>query len=166
MPFMNDSIFIRPAIVDDVPQILDFIRQLAEYEELAHTVVATEQMLRETLFGAHPAAEVVLVSLEENEPAIGFALFFTNYSTFLARPGLYLEDLFVVPEHRGKGTGKALLRYLARLAKERNYGRMEWSVLDWNEPSIAFYKSKGAVAMDEWTVYRVTDEALDKLAQE
>ena len=141
----------------------------SRYEKLEHTVVANEEKLRATLFGAHPAAEVVLAFLEEGEKEgaapIGFALFFTNYSTFLARSGLYLEDLFVVPEHRGKGAGKALLKHLANIAKERQYGRFEWSVLDWNEPSINFYKSMGAVPMDEWTIFRVTGEALEKLAQ-
>lgn len=162
---MKNSIHIRPATPEDVPQILDFIKQLAEYEKLSHIVVATEEMLHETLFGAHPAAEVVLASLNEGAPPVGFALFFTNFSTFLARPGLYLEDLFVAPQHRGCGAGKALLKHLAKIAKERNYGRFEWSVLDWNEPSINFYKSMGAVPMDEWTVFRVTGEALEKLAQ-
>ena len=161
---MND-IFIRPATINDVPQILDFIKQLAEYEKLTHVVVANEELLRETLFGARPAAEVLLASLEEGGPPVGFALFFTNYSTFLARPGLYLEDLFVAPQYRGRGAGKALLKALARLAKERGYGRFEWSCLDWNEPSICFYKSMGAVMMDEWKIFRVTGEALDKLAQ-
>lgn len=160
---MSD-IFIRPATENDVPQILDFIKQLAEYEKLTHVVVATEELLRETLFGLRPAAEVLLASLSEGEPPVGFALFFTNYSTFLARPGLYLEDLFVMPQYRGRGAGKALLKYLARLAKERDYGRFEWSCLDWNEPSICFYQKMGAVPLDDWTIFRVTGEALDKLA--
>jgi GNAT superfamily N-acetyltransferase len=161
---MNDSIFIRPATENDVPQILDFIQQLAEYEKLTHIVMATEELLRETLFGPRPAAEVLLAFLAEEEMPVGFALFFTNYSTFLARPGLYLEDLFVAPQYRGRGAGKALLKALARLAKERGYGRFEWSCLDWNEPSICFYKSMGAIMMDEWKIFRVTGEALDKLA--
>ncbi|HEY0076578.1 MAG TPA: GNAT family N-acetyltransferase [Abditibacteriaceae bacterium] len=161
---MND-IFIRPATENDVPQILDFIQQLAEYEKLTHVVVATEELLRDTLFGPHPAAEVLLAFLSEEEMPVGFALFFTNYSTFLARPGLYLEDLFVAPQYRGRGAGKALLKALAQLAKERGYGRFEWSCLDWNEPSICFYKSMGAIMMDEWKIFRVTGEALDKLAQ-
>jgi GNAT superfamily N-acetyltransferase len=162
---MNDSIFIRPASIEDVPQILDFIQQLAEYEKLTHVVVATEELLRETLFGPRPAAEVLLAFLAEEEMPVGFALFFTNYSTFLARPGLYLEDLFVAPQYRGRGAGKALLKALARLAKERGYGRFEWSCLDWNEPSICFYQKMGAVPLDDWTIFRVTGQALDKLAQ-
>lgn len=162
---MSNSIYIRAATAEDVPHILNFIKQLAEYEHLSHSVVATEELLHETLFGARPAAEVVLACLVEGEPPVGFALFFTSYSTFLARPGLYLEDLFVVPAERGKGIGKALLQYLARLARERHYGRFEWSVLDWNEPSINFYKSMGAVPLDDWTVFRVTGAALERLAQ-
>lgn len=162
---MSDSIHIRPATPQDVPHILDFITQLAAYENLLDTVVATEEMLHETLFGARPAAEVLLASFGEGEAPVGFALFFTNYSTFLARPGLYLEDLFVAPAHRGTGAGKALLKHLAKIAKERNYGRFEWSVLDWNEPSINFYKSMGAIPLDEWTIFRVTGDALEKLAQ-
>jgi GNAT superfamily N-acetyltransferase len=161
---MSD-IFIRPATENDVPQILDFIQQLAEYEKLTHVVVATEELLRETLFGARPAAEVLLAFLADEEMPVGFALFFTNYSTFLARPGLYLEDLFVAPQYRGRGAGKALLKALARLVRERGYGRFEWSCLDWNEPSICFYKKMGAVPLDDWTIFRVTGEALDKLAQ-
>jgi GNAT superfamily N-acetyltransferase len=157
------KIQLRAATLDDVPLILSFIQQLAEYEKLAHTVVATEKLLQETLFGERPAAEVVIASWEDTP--VGFSLFFTNYSTFLARPGLYLEDLFVLPEFRGRGVGKALLKYLARLAKERDYGRFEWSVLDWNEPAIKVYKGIGAIPMDEWTIFRVTGEALDHLAQ-
>ncbi len=162
---MSHSIYIREARPEDVPQILNFIKQLAEYENLSHTVEASEEMLHETIFGAHPAAEVVLAFISGDEAPVGFALFFTNYSTFLACPGLYLEDLFIEPQHRGKGAGKALLKHLAKIAKERHYGRFEWSVLDWNEPSINFYKSMGAVPMDEWTIFRVTGEALDTLAQ-
>lgn len=160
-----NAIFIRPATENDVPQILSFIKQLAEYEKLTHVVVATEELLRETLFGPRPAAEVLLAFLAEEEMPVGFALFFTNYSTFLACPGLYLEDLFVAPQYRARGAGKALLKALARLAKERGYGRFEWSCLDWNEPSICFYKKMGAVPLDDWTIFRVTGEALDKLAQ-
>lgn len=153
---------IRPATGADVPLILDFIRGLAEYERLPHEVVATEERLRRTLFGARPAAEVLLAYCG-TEPA-GFALFFHNYSTFLALPGIYLEDLFVRPEHRGSGIGGRLLAELARLAVDRGCGRLEWSVLDWNEPAIRFYQRLGAVAMDDWTVYRVTGEALERLA--
>ena len=155
---------IRPAAAADVPVILDFIRQLAVYEKLEHAMVATEELLGETLFGERPAAEVVLAICEGR--AAGFALFFPNYSTFLARPGLYLEDLFVVPDLRGRGIGRALFVHLAKLANQRGYGRMEWSVLDWNEPSIEFYKSLGASAMDEWTVYRLTGTALEKFADD
>jgi len=154
---------IRKATEQDVPIILELIRGLAEYERLAGQVTATEQQIRETLFGARPAAEVLLVAME-NE-TVGFAVFFTNYSTFLAKPGIYLEDLFVKPHARGQGAGKALLTRLAQLAVERDCGRVEWSVLDWNEPSIRFYESLGAIAMNEWTVYRLTAESLEKLAK-
>jgi GNAT superfamily N-acetyltransferase len=155
---------IKPATETDVPLILSFIKKLAEYEKLAHLVVTTEEILRETLFGARPYAEVV-IGYYKNEP-VGFALFFHNFSTFLGQPGIYLEDLFVDEEQRGKGFGKALLVYLAKLALERGCGRLEWSVLDWNEPSINFYKSLGAVPMDEWTSFRLTGNALDSLAQQ
>jgi GNAT superfamily N-acetyltransferase len=153
---------IRPAMESDTPLILSFIKKLAVYEKLAHKVTATEDILRETLFGERRYAEVV-IGYHGGEP-VGFALFFHNYSTFLGKPGIYLEDLFVDEEHRGKGFGRALLRRLARLAKERNCGRLEWSVLDWNEPSINFYKALGAAPLDDWTVFRVTGDALDKLA--
>jgi GNAT superfamily N-acetyltransferase len=153
---------IRPATPDDVPVIAELIRALADYERLAHEVVLDESLLRDHLFGARPYAEVVLA--EHEGAVVGFALFFHNYSTFLGRPGIYLEDLFVRPEHRGAGHGKALLAHLAALAVERGCGRLEWSVLDWNEPSIAFYKSLGAAPMDEWTVYRLTGAALSALA--
>jgi GNAT superfamily N-acetyltransferase len=154
---------IRPATREDVPLIHRFIRELAEYERLAHTVVATEEALRETLFGPKPAAEVVL-AFDGNEP-VGFALFFHNYSTFLAKPGLYLEDLFVLPERRGHGYGRALLVHLARIALERGCGRFEWAVLDWNEPAIGFYRKLGAEPQDDWTVFRVTGDALARLAR-
>ncbi len=149
------------ATADDVSVILQMIRGLADYEKLSHLVEATEEKLRETLFGDRPGAEVLLGFLDGN--CEGFALFFPNYSTFLAKPGIYLEDLYVNPGARGKGLGLALLRELARLAVERGSGRVEWSVLDWNEPSIGFYKKLGAVPMDEWTVFRLTGEALTKL---
>ncbi len=149
---------IRAAKESDVPMILDFIRQLADYERLSHAVAATEQALRETLFGARPYAEVLVAHWDE-EPA-GFALFFHNYSTFLAKPGIYLEDLFVNPSARGRGIGKALLTRLAELAIERHCGRVEWSVLDWNAPSIEFYRRMGATPMDEWTIFRLTGDAL------
>ncbi len=153
---------IRPATESDVALILRFIEKLAEYEKLLHEVVATEAALRHYLFGPRPLAEVVLAHWGA-EP-VGFALFFHNFSTFLARPGIYLEDLFVDPEHRGKGIGKALLIHLAKLAMQRGCGRLEWAVLNWNEPSIQFYRKLGAVPKDDWTVYRVTGDALQRLA--
>jgi GNAT superfamily N-acetyltransferase len=153
---------IAPACEADTAVILEMIVGLAKYEKLESMVVATEEKLRATLFGERPAAEVLLAW--KGGECVGIALFFQSYSTFLAQPGLYLEDLFVKPEHRGQGIGTALLSRLAQLAVERNYGRLEWSVLDWNEPSIAFYKSLGAIPMDEWTGYRVTAEPLQALA--
>ncbi len=153
---------IRPATSADVPVIVNLIRALADYEKLAHAVVLSEADLHEHLFGATRYAEVLLA--EEAGTVVGFALFFHNYSTFRAKPGIYLEDLVVFPESRGKGHGKALLATLAKLAVERDCARVEWSVLNWNEPAIAFYKSLGARPMDEWSVYRLTDEALTKLA--
>jgi GNAT superfamily N-acetyltransferase len=158
---MTARILIRPATPGDIPLILQFIRELAEYERLAHEVSATEEQLRATLFGARPVAEVLIAS-HDDAPA-GFAVFFANYSTFLGRPGLYLEDLFVRPEARGNGIGRALLEYLARLTVDRGWGRLEWRVLDWNEPSIAFYKKLGAEPLDDWTVFRVTGSALLRL---
>lgn len=157
------SLEIRSATVADVPLILQFIRSLAEYERLAHEVVATEDGLREQLFGAQPGAEVVLAY--RGARPVGFALFFHNFSTFLGRRGLYLEDLFVIPEERGQGVGRALLVHLARLAQARGCGRFEWSVLNWNAPAIAFYRSLGAVPLTEWSVFRLTGSALDQLAQ-
>lgn len=153
---------IRSATAADIPQILTFIRALAEYETLLDACVATERTLTDTLFGERRYAEVLIADYE-GKPA-GFALFFHNYSTFLAKPGIYLEDLFVDPHLRGKGIGKALLTRLAKLAVERDCGRLEWSVLDWNEPSIGFYRSLGAVPMDEWTIFRLTGDALGNLA--
>ena len=152
---------LRRAVRADVPEILRLIRALAEYEKLSHEVVANEAALAQTLFGDQPAAEVLLA--EEDGRAVGFALFFRNYSTFLARPGIYLEDLFVEPAQRGKGLGKALLAAVAKLAVERGCGRLEWAVLDWNAPAIGFYQSLGAKPMNDWTVMRVTGEALRKL---
>jgi len=154
---------IRLATPADVPRLHGLIRQLAIYEKLEHTMVSTEADVAEGLFGARPAAEALVASLDG--APVGFALFFTTYSTFLGRPGLYLEDLFVVPEARGAGAGKALLARLAQLTVERRYGRLEWVVLDWNEPAIGFYTRLGALPMDEWTTYRVTGDALAKLAQ-
>ena len=159
---MADELTLRNATEKDVPLILQFIRDLAEYERLAHACVATEESVRETLFGARPYAEVVIAE-QGGQPA-GFALFFHNYSTFLARPGIYLEDLYVRPELRGHGIGKALLARLASLAAERKCGRLEWAVLNWNESAIRFYRSLGAEPQTEWTVYRLTGEALERLA--
>ncbi len=153
---------VREATAGDVPLILSLIRELAEYEKLSHEVVATEEGLRQSLFGEHRHAEVLIA--EQGGAPAGFALFFHNFSTFLGRPGIYLEDLYVKPEFRGAGIGKELLVRLARLAKRRDCGRLEWWVLDWNEPSIGFYKKLGAVPMDDWTVYRVTGAALEDLA--
>jgi GNAT superfamily N-acetyltransferase len=154
---------IRPATAADVPIILSFVRKLAEYEKLTPEVAATEELLRETLFSACKTAEVA-IGYFAGKP-VGFVLFFHNYSTFLARPGLYIEDLFVDEAYRRRGFGRALLLYVARLAGERQCGRLEWAVLDWNEPAIKFYKNLGAVAMDDWTVFRVTGAALKKLAE-
>ena len=153
---------IRPATPADVPAVAKLIRGLAEYEKLAQACVLTEADLHKHLFGARKYAEVLLA--EDAGAVVGFALFFHSYSTFRSAPGLYLEDLFVVPEARGKGHGKALLVALAKLAVERGCARVEWSVLNWNEPSIEFYEALGAQPMDEWTVYRLTDEALAQLA--
>jgi GNAT superfamily N-acetyltransferase len=153
---------IRPATVDDVPLVRQLIAELAEYERLAHAAVATDEDLREQLFGAHPAAEV-LIGEVDGVPA-GFALFFHNFSTFLGKRGLYLEDLFVRPSARGVGLGKHLMAALARIAVQRDCGRFEWSVLDWNAPAIGFYRRIGATGMDEWTVQRLEGEALHALA--
>jgi GNAT superfamily N-acetyltransferase len=155
---------IREATPADTPTIAALIRTLAEYERLSHEVVLDEDELRAHLFGERRYAEVVLA--EHGGEVVGFALFFHNFSTFLAKPGIYLEDLFVKPEHRGGGHGRALLAHLAKLAVERGCGRLEWAVLDWNEPSIAFYRSLGATAMDDWTTYRLTGDALSALARE
>ncbi len=153
---------LRSATIADVPLILDLIRGLAEYERLPNEVVATEAGLRASLFGPVAAAEVVIAEVDGT--AAGFALFFHNYSTFLGRRGLWLEDLFVRPAFRGQGIGRALLRHLAEVAVARGCGRLEWSVLDWNEPAIGFYRSLGAVPMNEWTTFRVTGDALNTLA--
>ena|SRR5687767_2530931 len=152
---------IRPVTVDDIPTVLSLIRELAEYERLLHEVVATEEMLRQALFGPKPVVECVIACVG-GRPA-GFALFFHNFSTFLSRPGLYLEDLYVRPDHRGQGIGEELLRTLARLAVQRGCGRMEWAVLNWNKRAIEFYERMGAVGIKEWTVYRVAGEALTRL---
>jgi len=154
---------VRAASEADVPLILSFIKELAEYERLSHEVVATEEALQKWLFGERPVAEVAIGD-DEDGPA-GFALFFHNFSTFLGRPGIYLEDLYVRPEFRGRGVGRVLLTHLAKLAKERGCGRLEWSVLNWNGPAIGFYESLGASQVDGWTVYRVTGEALEELTR-
>jgi GNAT superfamily N-acetyltransferase len=153
---------IRAATPADFSTITRLIRALAEYERLSDSVVFADDQLRQYLFGPRPYAEVLLA--EDRGVVVGFALFFHNFSTFLGRPGIYLEDLFVEPEHRGHGHGKALLAALARLAVERNCGRVEWAVLDWNEPSIRFYKSLGATPNSEWVVYRLQGPALENLA--
>jgi GNAT superfamily N-acetyltransferase len=160
-PAVRDEYALRTATPDDVPAILACIRGLAEYERLAHECIATEALLHETLFGPDRVAEVVLAS--RGGETAGFALWFRSYSTFLARPGIYLEDLFVFPAHRGRGLGRRLLAHLARTAKERGYGRVEWAVLDWNLDAIRFYESLGAVPMSDWTTYRLTGDALDAL---
>ena len=159
----TSELVIRAATIVDVPIILQLIRELAEYERAPNDVVATEEKLREVLFGARPSAEV-LIALAGDEP-VGFAVYFHNFSTWLGRPGLYLEDLFVRPAERGKGYGRALLVDLAKVAQERGCGRMEWAVLDWNEPAIQFYRKLGAKPMDEWTVFRLTGDGIAQLAQ-
>ncbi len=155
------TVRIEPARPEDVPMILMLIRELAEFERLLHEVTATEEQVHEGLFGARPSAEVVMARI--GDEVAGFALYFHNFSTFLAKPGIYLEDLYVRQKFRGQGCGEALLRHLASIALARGCGRLEWSVLDWNQRAIAFYKSLGAVPMSEWTIYRVTGDALARL---
>ena len=152
---------VRPAEKRDVGVIMGFIKELAEYEGLAQEVVADELSLERSLFGEHPVAEALIAEFETTP--IGFALYFPTFSTFVGRPGLYLEDLYVRPNMRGKGVGTLLLQHVARLARERGCGRLEWSVLNWNKPAIRFYEALGARAMDDWTVYRLTDDHLSKL---
>jgi GNAT superfamily N-acetyltransferase len=154
---------VRSARVEDVPIILQLIRDLATYERAPNEVSATEEQLVDVLFGEKPAAEVLL-AFEKDTP-VGFAVFFHNFSTWLGRPGLYLEDLFVKPEKRGKGYGRALLVELAKIARDRGCGRMEWAVLDWNEPAIKFYRALGAKPMEEWTVFRLTRDGISELAK-
>ncbi len=156
--------YLRRARREDISIVLDFIKKLADYEKLSHEVVATEESLERYLFGEEKVAEVVFGYYEEKP--VGFALYFFNFSTFLAKPGIYLEDLYVLEEQRGKGFGKVFLTYLARLAVDKDCGRVEWAVLDWNEPSIDFYKSLGANLMTEWIVNRVTGESLEELARQ
>jgi GNAT superfamily N-acetyltransferase len=158
----TDNFMIRPATAADVPVILELIKALATYERAPDEVIATEKGLAEVLFGRKPAAEVLLAF--EDGRAVGFAVFFHNFSTWLGRPGLYLEDLFVRPEDRGKGYGRGLLVRLAKIARERGCGRMEWAVLDWNKPAIKFYRKLGANPMHEWTVFRLTPNDIAKLA--
>lgn len=158
---MNSSLSIRPATPDDLGTILGLIRELAIYEKLLHEVEATPELLQKHLFD-EPKVRVLLAEWN-GEPA-GYALFFYNFSTFLARPGIHLEDIFVQPQFRGRGIGKALLIQVAQIASQENCGRLEWNVLDWNEPSIAFYKSMGAVPLEDWTIMRVTGDALTQLA--
>ena len=153
---------IREAVEADLPLIASLIRELADYERLLHEVTLTEDGLRDALFGERPYAEVAIAELEGGEPA-GFALYFHNFSTFLGRPGIYLEDLFVRPQHRAMGIGQALLRHLGRLAAERGCGRLEWAVLDWNEAAIGFYRGLGARPVEGWSVYRLDGEALERL---
>ena len=154
---------IRDATISDVPIILHLIRDLATYERAPNDVVATEQGLREVLFGPEPSAKVVLIF--EGEEAMGFAVYFFNFSTWLGRPGLYLEDLFVKPETRGRGYGRALLIHLAKIARDHGCGRMEWAVLDWNEPAIQFYRKLGATPLEDWTVFRLTQDGINRLAE-
>ena len=157
---------IRDATAADVPEILAMIHELADYERAQHEVVATPDLLTEALFGPDPAVYALMAEDDETGEVVGFALWFLNFSTWLGRHGVYLEDLYVRPAHRGHGHGKDLLRTLARIAVERDYGRFEWWVLDWNEPALEFYRSIGAVPMDEWTVQRVTGDALQRLASD
>jgi GNAT superfamily N-acetyltransferase len=159
---MANTFTIRPAAPRDIREILRLIRALADYEKLSDMAVGTEAMLHEALFGAHPSCEAMVADADGR--TVAFALFFTTFSTFLCKPGIYLEDVFVEPEHRGKGIGKALLRRLAALVMERGGGRFEWRVLDWNEPSIRFYESLGGVLMHEWLLVRMTGEPLARLA--
>ncbi|MEQ1884311.1 MAG: GNAT family N-acetyltransferase [Bryobacteraceae bacterium] len=154
---------ISPVTAGDVPVVLGLVRKLAEYERLSHMVVATQEDFLRALFGQRPTVEALLAWV--NDVPVGFALFFPSFSTFLGKSGLYLEDVFVEPAFRGQGIGKALLQHLARIARERDYGRMEWSVLNWNEPAIGFYKKLGAQMMDEWTTCRLTGAALAALAE-
>ena len=153
---------IRPATASDTDVLLGLVRELAEYERLAHEATGDAALLHEHLFGPRPVAEAALAEMDGS--AVGFALWYTTFSTFLCRPGLWLEDLFVRPEHRRGGTGRALLAHVAGLATSRGYGRLEWAVLDWNEPALAFYRSLGARPLDDWTTHRVDGEALERLA--
>jgi GNAT superfamily N-acetyltransferase len=159
---MSSKLVLRPAELADVPVLFRLILALAEYEKLSHAVTGNADALKEHLFGSRPYAEAIVA--EYAGQAVGFALFFSNYSTFLTQPGIYLEDLFVLPEYRRQGIGKAILSYLAQLAVERGYGRLEWSVLDWNESAIKFYRRMGAAVLPDWRICRVTGEFLTQLA--
>ncbi|NET62448.1 MAG: GNAT family N-acetyltransferase [Symploca sp. SIO2E6] len=159
----SSEFIIRPAIPDDVPMIFELIQALAEYEKLSHTVTGDTQTLKQHLFGPRPYAEAIISECQEQ--VVGFALFFYNYSTFLTKPGIYLEDLFVLPEFRGQGIGKALITSVMELAVERDCGRVEWSVLDWNEPAIAFYRHLGASILPDWRICRVTEDSLTILCE-
>jgi GNAT superfamily N-acetyltransferase len=160
---MDGELSIEPASPADVPVILEFIRKLAEYERLSHEIKATEADLRRHLFGVRPAAEAIIARL--GRQPVGYALFFTTFSTFVGRPGIWLEDVFVLPDDRRRGIGRALLRHVAAIAVQRNCGRLEWSVLDWNEPAIKFYREIGAEPMSEWTVQRLAGEVLKRFAE-
>ena len=160
---MSEELNLRPATPVDGPVLFKLIQALAEYEKLSHAVTGNADALSEHLFGSRPYAEAILA--ESAGQAVGFALFFTNYSTFLTQPGIYLEDLFVLPGYRRRGIGKAILNYLAQLAVERGCGRLEWSVLDWNQPAIAFYHQIGAAVLEDWRICRVTGESLTQLAK-
>ena len=155
---------LRRAEMEDIPVILEFIKELAEYEKLSHEVVATEELLRNSLFNENPVAEVIIA--EYLTKPVGFCLFFHNFSTFLGRPGIYIEDIYIRLEYRGQGFGKSILTFLSKLAIERGCGRLEWSVLDWNINALNFYNNLGATAMDGWTVYRITEESLINLSKE
>lgn len=159
---MSSAIQIRPAVAQDAGLIFGFIRALAEYEKLSHAVTATEELVREHLFGPQPVAEAIIGSLDGRP--VGFALFFSTFSTFVGRPGIWLEDLFVLPDARGKGVGQAMLRHVASLAAARNCGRLEWSALEWNEPAIRLYEKLGATLMHDWRIFRIAGPQLSKLA--
>lgn len=161
---MNPQFKIRQAVKDDIPQIFALIQALAEYEKLSHQVIGTKEQLQEHLFGSPIYAEAIVTVIEAK--TVGFTLFFPNYSTFLTKPGIYLEDLFVLPEYRRQGIAKAMLAYLGKLARERDVGRLEWSVLDWNESAIAFYQDMGAKVLPDWRTCRVTGEALQRLSEQ